>query len=99
MRDEKAWALWRGCTPNVVRAMGVTATQLLTYDAAKEQLRPLFGQDEESDGDGHGSGDRMVCEMPVLAAAVQQSFICCLFASHSPCSFVCSRLLHGSTSV
>eukprot|EP00123_Amoebidium_parasiticum_P003692 comp14982_c0_seq1/m.11586 comp14982_c0_seq1/g.11586 ORF comp14982_c0_seq1/g.11586 comp14982_c0_seq1/m.11586 type:complete len:306 (-) comp14982_c0_seq1:420-1337(-) len=36
MREEGVFALWRGCWPNMVRAMVTTACQLVTYDSAKK---------------------------------------------------------------
>lgn len=37
-RDEGLGSLWRGCSPTVVRAMLVTASQLATYDHVKEDI-------------------------------------------------------------
>ncbi|KRY14676.1 Mitochondrial 2-oxoglutarate/malate carrier protein [Trichinella patagoniensis] len=38
VREEGLFTLWRGCTPTVLRAMVVNATQLATYSQVKQKL-------------------------------------------------------------
>eukprot|EP00232_Nephroselmis_pyriformis_P026502 CAMPEP_0182853306 /NCGR_PEP_ID=MMETSP0034_2-20130328/633_1 /TAXON_ID=156128 /ORGANISM="Nephroselmis pyriformis, Strain CCMP717" /LENGTH=273 /DNA_ID=CAMNT_0024984069 /DNA_START=79 /DNA_END=900 /DNA_ORIENTATION=- len=46
VREEGLFALWRGCTPTVQRAMLITASQLAVYDEFKEYLAAHTSLDE-----------------------------------------------------
>ena len=43
VREEGVGALWRGCTPTVVRAVSLNMGMLGPYDEIKEKLNKLFG--------------------------------------------------------
>lgn len=43
VKDEGPLALWRGCSPTVVRAVVLNLAMLAPYDEVKERLNSYFG--------------------------------------------------------